>query len=886
MSSSVTPTEAGYASDEVQSGSAATIPNYRWRTIRGAGKFLALRVAGLALAVITAVYLTILIANLGGYVDTIVAANIRQNVGFMMAGGWLQDLPEEERMARAEEQIAAMQEAAGLNEPLIVRSGRWLGNGLLLNWGEPERNANYGLASRTQTVRQIISDHLARTLLVFGVANVFMFVAALLFALVLNRRFGGVLDRIFILLSPLSSAPAWVFGILLSMILLQLFGFSPGGTLDTLPDSFGLSSVLVTLRHMLLPFIAIFLAGLFRTAFTWRSYFLSETNEAYVELGYAKGLSTGRVDRHYILRPALPALLTSFALLLAVLWQDIIALEYFFNVQGIGRLFVTALNAYDTSMLVAITTTFAYLLVATVLILDIVYVFVDPRVRVGTANDSGSAAPVKSEPFWKRWKKTPPPTTRVQTPSPAAPTPPAANLDLSGLGGWLDSLRVEISRGARELRRYPAAILGLVIIAFLFAVSIYTVIALPYGETTEQWRSVQGVWDRNPREALPAWVNLFARRDLPPTIAFSSAAGDGAVETSSVGESMTDVSYTFTFDYPYRSAPQDIVVDIEAVYKERGPHVTLTWVYPDGTEQELTSYQPNQNDAYFVSQDDRLQRRLGHEAPLHALFLGPDGQAAEPVPGTYALKVSALHFEPQSELDVDLTLIGQVHGLAGTDAKRRDLTIPLLWGTPVALAFGLTAALVTSVGGMIIAALAAWHGGWIDRGVQFLTEVNLILPFFPIALMIFVLYSRSIFTILGVTILLSLFGSSVKTYRAAFLQLRSSSYVEAARAYGASNWRIVSRYLMPRLITLLVPAMIILVPTYVFLEATLSYLGVSDPLLPTWGKLIASTLSLGVLTSSPHLVVAPFAMLFLTGFAFAMVGIALERILDPRLRES
>ena len=66
--------------------------------------------------------------------------------------------------------------------------------------------------------------------------------------------------------------------------------------------------------------------------------------------------------------------------------------------------------------------------------------------------------------------------------------------------------------------------------------------------------------------------------------------------------------------------------------------------------------------------------------------------------------------------------------------------IALLWGTPIALAFGLSAALVTSVGGMVIAALGAWYGGLIDRGLQFLTEVNLILPFFPVALMIFTLY--------------------------------------------------------------------------------------------------------------------------------------------------
>jgi len=169
--------------------------------------------------------------------------------------------------------------------------------------------------------------------------------------------------------------------------------------------------------------------------------------------------------------------------------------------------------------------------------------------------------------------------------------------------------------------------------------------------------------------------------------------------------------------------------------------------------------------------------------------------------------------------------------------------------------------------------------------VQYLTEVNLILPFFPVSLMVFVMYSRSIITILAVTVALTLFGSAVKSYRAVFLQMRDAPYIEAARAYGASDWRIVLRYMVPRIMTLLIPRIIILVPGYVFLEATLAFLGVSDPVLPTWGKLIVAALSFGVHTGSTHLVLAPLGVLFLTGFAFAMVGLALERVFDPKLSE-
>jgi peptide/nickel transport system permease protein len=109
--------------------------------------------------------------------------------------------------------------------------------------------------------------------------------------------------------------------------------------------------------------------------------------------------------------------------------------------------------------------------------------------------------------------------------------------------------------------------------------------------------------------------------------------------------------------------------------------------------------------------------------------------------------------------------------------------------------------------------------------------------------------------------------------------------MEAARAYGASDTRLVTRYLIPRVLPIVLPKLIILVPSFVFLEATLAYVGISDPVTPTWGKLLVEALSSSVYHESYHAVLAPFVLLFLVGFAFAMIGLALERIFDPRLRE-
>ena len=139
---------------------------------------------------------------------------------------------------------------------------------------------------------------------------------------------------------------------------------------------------------------------------------------------------------------------------------------------------------------------------------------------------------------------------------------------------------------------------------------------------------------------------------------------------------------------------------------------------------------------------------------------------------------------------------------------------------------------------------------------------------------------------MGVTVLLSVFGSSIKDYRALFLQIRETPYIEAAKSYGAGNWRIIVHYLIPRVISVVVPKVVILVPSYVFLEASLAFLGISDPVLPTWGKLIVDGLERGFHSENYHLILEPLGCLMLVGFAFVMLGISLERVLNLKVEQS
>ncbi len=437
----------------------------------------------------------------------------------------------------------------------------------------------------------------------------------------------------------------------------------------------------------------------------------------------------------------------------------------------------------------------------------------------------------------------------------------------------------------REIARYPSAILGLIIILLLIVVAIYAVIRIPYTEAVRLWRGGEDVWYNTPRLALPAWVNVFRRDRLPETIIIDSRDQDTPKTTEPAGEGMTRILMSFPFEFTSREFPDEVAVYFKSTFQEKVPYVSLAWLTPDGRELRVADFSINRNFSYRAGQDSRLERRLGRVPPRQGLFAAPDSDPPVALPGRYELVIDALVFEPEADVDAELVVFGKVFGLAGTDHLRRDLMIPLLWGTPVALSFGLLAAVGTTVTTMIIAGIGTWFGGWVDTLVQRITQVNLILPFLPILIMIGTFYSKSLWTMLGVTILLSIFGGSILTYRAVFIQVKESPYIEAARAYGASNTRVIFGYLIPRMIPLLIPQLVVLVPTYVFLEASLAVLGLGDPTLPTWGKVINDAYSNGALYQGQYYwVLEPAVLLMITGLAFALVGFSLDRVFNPRLR--
>jgi peptide/nickel transport system permease protein len=853
-------------------------------------KYTGIRIITILLTIGIGLYLTLYILNLGGFVDEIQKAQIAEAVGMMGYGGGFDDIPEEELDAYIENLIWQMEEARGLHEPLSIRTFRWWFDAITLNWGETQGNAWRN--REPQSVKDVIFGRLPYTLLLVGAANVLLFFASLGTAMVLSSKQGKFWDRLLASLTPISSAPSWVHGvILLAIFALELRILPFKGMFDAAPPESTFLYVLQILKHMVLPVTAIILSVFFQGVYTWRTFFMVHSGEDYVELAKAKGLPDRMIRRRYLLRPTLPSVITSFTMLIITFWESAIALEILFQWPGIGALFLQSVYSFNRPVVVALVVMFAYLMGFSVILLDIIYAIIDPRVRIGGNGSSfkfhsmkkfniigkikGLFTHRKEKPVWKvkrEFEKLP---------------DESANTVRETSKRKKTSLLKNLFRTIRsQIFKYPMAVIGLFLIVFLFGISIYTVIAIPYDEAVSYWAS-EGKF-KTPRLARPAWTNFFRREKWPETLEFDSTKSTEGVtakkERVILKEDMIDIRITFDFEYTADAFPQDLIIYYDSDYDKKDPFSTMIMLTPDGREIEIGNFRATDRLGFILTREDYGFQFKNEISAIQQVFGDPNTDYTKPMKGPYQLQVLTLVFEPDANVDVNGGVIGKVFGLFGTDNQRRDLTVAMLWGTPVALTFGIVGAALTTTTTILLAAISAWYGGILDEIIQRITEMNITIPALPIAVMVYILYSKSIWVILGVMILLYIFGNSLKEYRAMFMQFKESPYIEAAVAYGASDWRIIFKYMLPRIVQVMVPQLVISVPSFVFLEATLAYLGVITPYLPTWGKVINSALAKGVFWGNYFWLMEPVILVMVTGLAFAFVGFALDKILNPRLR--
>ena len=345
-------------------------------------RYSAIRLVSLFVTVVIGVYLTILIANMGGEVDKIQRGQIEETVSMALATN-----PAFKALSQAEKEnqrallIDIQVRRLGLDKPFLQRSFVLLKDALTLNLGRAQQMTS---DTGSKEVKNIILERLPPTLLLFGTANIFLFFGAMLIGLSLSRKYGSWLDKLFVILAPTSSAPGWFYGIFLILIFAALLGWLPfGGMTDAPPPENPLGYALSVAKHMILPLLAWILSAIFLGSFTQRTFFLIYSSEDYVEMAKAKGLTSKDIERRYILRPTLPTIITNFALTLIAMWTGAIIFETVFQWPGLGRQMYRAITAYETAVVVGEAVVYAYLLALTIFVLDFIYALVDPRVRIG-----------------------------------------------------------------------------------------------------------------------------------------------------------------------------------------------------------------------------------------------------------------------------------------------------------------------------------------------------------------------------------------------------------------------------------------------------------------------------------------------------------------------
>ncbi len=219
----------------------------------------------------------------------------------------------------------------------------------------------------------------------------------------------------------------------------------------------------------------------------------------------------------------------------------------------------------------------------------------------------------------------------------------------------------------------------------------------------------------------------------------------------------------------------------------------------------------------------------------------------------------------------------------GTDEVGRDLLSRLIYGARISLIVGFSVQAIALIVGVARGLLAGFAGGWVDFAIMRVIEVFTAIPQLLFALFLISMFGGGLFNVI---LAIGLIGwvEICRITRAQLISLREKEFIEAARAVGVPQLRIALRHLLPNALTPLIIAVTLGIPTAIFTEAGLSFLGlgINDPL-PSWGKMVGN--SFAYIRVYWHLGLFPTLLIATTMLSFSFVGDGLRDALDPRLRK-
>jgi peptide/nickel transport system permease protein len=220
----------------------------------------------------------------------------------------------------------------------------------------------------------------------------------------------------------------------------------------------------------------------------------------------------------------------------------------------------------------------------------------------------------------------------------------------------------------------------------------------------------------------------------------------------------------------------------------------------------------------------------------------------------------------------------------GTDDGGADMLSLVIAGSRVSLVVGFAAALVAMLIGGTIGLWSGFYGGKSDTVLMRITDYVLVIPDIPLMIIVAALFGRSLTNIILI-IGIIYWTSTARLIRAQTKSVRERAYVKRARALGAGNQRLIGRHVLPQVMPLLIANTVLTVAIAIFAETYITFLGLGDPSLTSWGKLIENAFKGdAVLNEAWWAIIPPGVCVTLVILALTMIGMGMEDALNPRLR--
>lgn len=373
----------------------------------------------------------------------------------------------------------------------------------------------------------------------------------------------------------------------------------------------------------------------------------------------------------------------------------------------------------------------------------------------------------------------------------------------------------------------------------------------------------------------------------------------GSKHTASDGEA--NATLLLPFEYPYWTPPLSFdthfSADVEATVRTNV--IISLWMHNEIIDETflIATYNLSSTGIYIhknpPSTSHEAKANIG-SYPERSIFPSPSNMS-------YGLTMDY----PDKEKDVTVyidnlqcILYGNSFGLLGTDNGSpyppRDIFSTLVHGTRVSLVVGVLSALFSTVIGLFLGLIAGYVGGAVDETVMRFADLLLVLPTLPLFIVLISVMSATygLVSMWNIIILITFFGwmGFSRSVRSMVLSIRERPFIEAAKAAGGGKFYIITKHMIPNVFPLVYVTLATSVPGAIITEASLSWLGLGDKTIPSWGKVLYDFNVSGIavtkgLTDYWFWIFPPCVSIAILATAFILLGFALDEILNPRLRQ-